>query len=183
MRRQTLFWGLSVLAGVSCLAAGRADTPLTTYRNELPCDNGVFLLTTECLVDPSSKLTECAKQSLSFTSGEHGVSTAVRLDSRSTGPMVRGYRMLDGRVVQWACIRSTKGREYLLLSYACRGLGDRCAMHGRTAEWDHIIGSKGRLVTGGRNGMDPRRLEGLGLDAPLKAETIGNDVGPNATWR
>jgi hypothetical protein len=92
--------------------------------------------------------------------------------------MVLGHQMLDGWVTQWACIRSTKGRDFLLLSYSCRVLGDRCAMHGRSAEWDDGIDSKGRLVTGGRNGLDPRRLEQLGLDAPLKAETIEHDVGP-----
>jgi hypothetical protein len=69
MKRQTLSRCLSVLAGVGCLASGRADVPLTVYQNELPCDNAVFHLTTACLVDPSSELTECAEQSLSFTGG------------------------------------------------------------------------------------------------------------------
>jgi hypothetical protein len=96
--------------------------------------------------------------------------------------MAFGHRMLDGWVSQWACIHSTKGRDYLLLLYACRSMGDRCAMHGRSAEWGEVVDSNGRPVTGGRNGMDPRRLNQLGLDAPLKAGTNAHDVGPDAMW-
>jgi hypothetical protein len=180
--RQMLSWGLGMLAGFACLASGRADVPLSTYRDELPCSSAVFHLTTARLVDPSNDLTECAEQSLSFTSGEHRGSTAIGLETRSSGTTVLGYRVLDGRVVKWACIRSTQGRDFLLLFYACRGSGDRCAMHGRSAEWGEVIDSKGRLVTGGRNGFDTRRLERRGLDAPLKAGVTAHDVGPNAMW-
>ena len=151
-----------------------------SYRDELPCDNAVFHLTTACLVDPSSELTECAEQSLSFVRGLDRGSTAVALGTQSSGPTVLGRRMLDGWVAQWACIRSAPGQEYLLLLYGCRGLGDRCAMHGRSAEWADVIDSHGRLVTGGRNGFDIRPLERLGLDAPLKAGVTAHDVGPNA---
>jgi hypothetical protein len=182
MTPQAFPWGLSVLAGLACIALGRADVPLTIYRNDLPCDNAVFHLTTACLVDPSSKLTECAEQSLSLTRGEHGGSTLVGLDIRPSGTTVLGHRVLDGRVSQWACIRSTEGRDYVLLFYACRGLGDRCAMHGRSAEWAQVIDSNGRFVTGRRNGLDPRRLESLGLNEPLKVVTTAHDVGPNAVW-
>lgn len=128
MRRQALLWVLSALGGFVCLVVVRADVPLTVYRNAIQCDSAVFYLTTACLVDQSSNLTECAEQSLSFVRGRDGRSTAVALGTRSSGPTVRGRRMLDGWVAQWACIRSTPGQDYLLLLYGCRGLGDRCAM-------------------------------------------------------
>jgi hypothetical protein len=179
MKRQAASLILAVLFGMVCTVTCRADDPLTTYRDDLPCGSSTFHLSTRCLVDPRTNLTECVHQALSLTQGARGVATPVILGTGFATLPVAGRRVLDGRVTQWTCIRSTRGQQFLLLLYSCRGLGDRCAMHGHSAEWSSIVDGNGNRVTGGRDGMESGLLRRLGLEAPLKVVTSAHDVGPD----
>jgi hypothetical protein len=179
MKRQVASLILVALFGVVCALTCRADDAVTIYRDELACGGSTFHLSSGCLVDPQNHLTECVNQSLALTHDAGGISIPVMLGARFARPPAMRRRVLDGWVTKWACIRSTRGEQFLFLLHSCRGLGDRCAMHGQSAEWTDIVDGNGHRVTGGRNGMEPGLLRRLGLDAPLKVVTAAHAVGPD----
>ena len=177
MTQRAVLLFIALLAGMACAGASSADGMLTSYQDELSCGEAQFRLTTTSLVDPSNGVPEFTSQALRVVNNARGTSALVSLRQRVARPLVLGRRILYDRVTGWACIRSDSGRHYLLLFLSCRPLALDCPADW-TAEWNQIIASRGRWVTGDRTGMPDAVVRRLGLVKGLDVGATERDIGP-----
>ena len=180
MRRQTVSRRLSVLAGVACLAAGRQmlRSPLTgtsshaTTRYFTSPPHGS---STHRVRSQSAPNSPCHAPVANAAARQRSALIPGRPDQRCSDIGCWMAESLNGL----ASVRR-KGKIFCFYCTLVGHWGIDAPCTGYSAEWVDIIDSKGRFVAGGRDGLDPSRLDRLGLDAPLKAEASGHDVGPNA---
>ena len=177
VRRRAILRFVVLLACIACGGVASADDKLTSYQDELSCGEARFRLTTRSLENPANGVHEFASQTLRVINNARGTSALVSLRQRVARPLVLGRRILYDRVTGWACIRSDSGRHYLLLFLSCRPLALDCPADW-TAEWNQIIASRGRWVTGDRTGMPDAMVRRLGLVKGLDVAATERDIGP-----
>src|ERR1039458_8611496 len=177
MKSRAVLLFVTMLACMACAGGSSADDKLTSYQDELSCGEARFRLATTSLENPSNGVQEFTSRKLRIINDVRGRTALVSLGQRVAHTLVRGRRVLNDRVTGWACNRSDSGRHYLLLFLSCRPSAPDCPVDWG-AEWNQIIDTRGRWVTGDRTGMSDAVVRRLGLEKGLDVGATERDIGP-----
>jgi hypothetical protein len=112
------------------------------HTAQLTCGRATLTAETRWQTPPDTSLVWLA-QKLSIKLSNR-MQTPVPLESHQ-GQHVVGHSGLDAVVLSWACIRSTSGASYILLSYGC-GSDDAEKLCGGENEWFRLLNEKGERV-------------------------------------
>lgn len=148
-----VFFFYVLSAATMCFAADN----ITHVQDSLPCADVDVIAQTYCISSIDFE-TQCIKQQIRIVDKRLGKSKNIAIAGHLVKkPSIKLRRVLDAFVTDWACLKSTKGINYVLLFYTCSPGDERGYCAQGYKQWDSLFNLDGVELTGHARHKDARR--------------------------